>query len=148
MYFFFRSVTKIVLSLLFTPSDVNECEYITESCGNNAECFNTNGSYYCQCKHGFKNHKETVNFTAANGQCLGVCVYVCLCVTSVLIKWSDSSPFALLSDDNECLDSVNICGLGGNCSNRIGSYECICQFGYTNRANNSREPCIGEFFVH
>lgn len=95
--------------------DVNECEYITESCGNNAECFNTNGSYYCQCKHGFKNHKETVNFTAANGQCL---------------------------DDNECLDSVNICGLGGNCSNRIGSYECICQFGYTNRANNSREPCI------
>ena len=85
--YFIRCVTKIVLSLLFIPSDINECEYITESCGNNTECFNTNGSYYCQCKHGFKNHKETVNFTAANGQCLGVCVCMCVCVWPV--SWSN-----------------------------------------------------------
>ncbi|XP_073328025.1 adhesion G protein-coupled receptor E5 isoform X2 [Pagrus major] len=89
--------------------DINECENISENCGNHTLCFNTNGSHYCQCQSGFTNRHRKVNFTAATGQCL---------------------------DDNECLGSVNICGLGGNCSNQIGSYMCICQFGYTNSSGS------------
>ena len=87
-----RCVTKIVLSWLFTSSDINECEEIPDSCGDNTECFNTNGSYYCQCKPGFKNHKGTLNFTAVNGQCLGefVCVCVCVCVCVWPVSWSTS----------------------------------------------------------
>ena len=32
-------------------SDINECENVT--CGENAECLNTEGSYSCGCKSGF-----------------------------------------------------------------------------------------------
>ncbi|XP_070838706.1 adhesion G protein-coupled receptor E5 [Chaetodon trifascialis] len=94
--------------------DVDECEEIPELCGRYTQCFNTNGSYYCQCLLGFTNIKGTFNFTALDGQC---------------------------KDDNECTDHANICGHGGNCTNLIGSYKCTCDFGYISD-NSSHEYCI------
>ena len=34
-------------------SDIDECLNVTVTCGENAECLNTEGSYSCQCKSGF-----------------------------------------------------------------------------------------------
>ena len=39
------------LSLLSLITDINECLNVT--CGENAECLNTEGTYSCQCKSGF-----------------------------------------------------------------------------------------------
>ncbi|RXN37456.1 CD97 antigen-like isoform X1 [Labeo rohita] len=43
--------------------DDNECESNPSICGENANCFNTDGSYYCQCDGGFT---PTHNFTGAD----------------------------------------------------------------------------------
>ncbi|XP_034441282.1 CD97 antigen isoform X1 [Hippoglossus hippoglossus] len=93
--------------------DVDECDEVQGQCGKDARCFNTNGSYYCQCLSGFKNTHGNVNFTGTSGEC---------------------------KDINECTDKVGICGSAGNCSNRIGSYNCTCQSGYVS-PQNSTEKC-------
>ncbi|XP_041789997.1 adhesion G protein-coupled receptor E5 [Chelmon rostratus] len=95
-------------------NDVNECEEFPEPCGKYTRCFNTEGSYHCQCQPGFTNIKGKVNFTGIDGQC---------------------------QDDNECTDYANICGHGGNCTNLIGRYKCTCDFGYT-ADNSSNGHCI------
>ncbi|XP_035516192.1 adhesion G protein-coupled receptor E5 [Morone saxatilis] len=93
--------------------DADECDETPGLCGKYAKCMNTEGSYYCNCLHGYIHDKKMVNFTAIVGQC---------------------------QDYNECTNQVSICGQGGNCSNQIGSYICNCHFGYTK--NSDQGPCI------
>lgn len=52
-------------------------------CGSNAQCFNTAGSYHCQCKPGFTNVKGPYIFTAGQGKCQGEFVH-CVCVARVV----------------------------------------------------------------
>nr|XP_046263555.1 adhesion G protein-coupled receptor E5 isoform X2 [Scatophagus argus] len=92
--------------------DVDDCKETPNLCGNHSKCFNTNGSYYCNCEPGFKN-QGGVNFTALDGEC---------------------------RDDNECTNNNTICGHGGKCFNLIGSFNCTCHPGYTNN-NHIREVC-------
>ncbi|XP_051742067.1 adhesion G protein-coupled receptor E5 isoform X3 [Ctenopharyngodon idella] len=81
--------------------DKNECESEPLICGENAKCFNTNGSYYCQCQEGFT---PTHNFTAMDGtEC---------------------------KDINECVDQSIDCGPNANCVNAEGGYSCTCEPGY------------------
>ncbi|XP_044046181.1 adhesion G protein-coupled receptor E2 [Siniperca chuatsi] len=94
--------------------DVDECQETVEGCGEHAECFNTNGSFYCQCRSGFTNIHGKVNFTVVNGQC---------------------------QDFNECHNDSNICGHNAHCSNLIGNYSCTCNSGYTT-ASSSSGGCI------
>ncbi|KAF7654926.1 hypothetical protein LDENG_00063280 [Lucifuga dentata] len=90
--------------------DFDECKEDQEQvCGPNAKCFNTVGSFYCQCHFGFRHNLGFVNFTSLNGQC---------------------------QDINECIDNREICGFKANCSNLIGSYSCICQSGYMSTSGN------------
>ncbi|GAA6220141.1 CD97 antigen-like [Lates japonicus] len=91
--------------------DVDECEEIPQICGKDTICINTNGSYFCQCKSGFKNNRGTVNFTGIDGQC---------------------------QDVNECFND-NICGPMASCANQIGTYACICHDGYTNTNSTPRD---------
>ncbi|CAK6968386.1 adhesion G protein-coupled receptor E5 [Scomber scombrus] len=96
--------------------DINECDDEPRPCGNHSKCYNSPGSYYCQCVHGFENEK--FNFTAFDKRCQGQCVY-----------------------KNECTYNNKICGQYGTCKNLFGSYECTCHSGYTN-TNNTHQPCI------
>ncbi|XP_069787794.1 uncharacterized protein [Narcine bancroftii] len=41
--------------------DIDECKSRTAACGKEANCFNTIGSYFCQCKHGFDSHSVGQN---------------------------------------------------------------------------------------
>ncbi|XP_046694258.1 adhesion G protein-coupled receptor E5 [Silurus meridionalis] len=91
--------------------DENECE--DSPCGNHSLCINTNGSYYCQCKKGFKS--QTVNFTATTGQC---------------------------QDVNECiLSSPGPCPKNAVCKNSIGSYRCVCLPGFQDKQVGSTYTC-------
>ena len=42
-----------IISFVCAVSDINECDLNTHNCSNNAECFNTNGSFVCNCSVGF-----------------------------------------------------------------------------------------------
>ncbi len=61
----------VIHTFLVIAIDENECEDDPAICGKNAACFNTDGSYYCQCQEGFTTH-STHNFTQADGiECEG-----------------------------------------------------------------------------
>uniref|UniRef100_A0A8C6THK5 Si:ch211-241f5.3 n=1 Tax=Neogobius melanostomus TaxID=47308 RepID=A0A8C6THK5_9GOBI len=81
--------------------DKDECE--DKPCGPHAKCFNTVGSYYCQCEDGFRSTK-TVNFTVEF--------------------------YATCLDINECLEDKNICGPNATCINSIPDYTCKCKNGF------------------
>ncbi|XP_051940843.1 adhesion G protein-coupled receptor E5 [Hippocampus zosterae] len=93
--------------------DVNECDETPGLCGSHAQCFNTMGSFYCQCQSGFMNINGNITFTAFDGQC---------------------------KDENECDSDVEVCGRMADCINLIGSFRCICQFGYAN--TSSTRDCL------
>ncbi|XP_042575715.1 adhesion G protein-coupled receptor E2 isoform X1 [Cyprinus carpio] len=83
--------------------DENECESDPSICGKNARCFNTVGSYYCQCHEGFTTN-SAYNFTPEDGiEC---------------------------EDINECVVGSAACGPYTKCVNSEGGYNCTCEAGY------------------
>uniref|UniRef100_A0A8D2ZLB8 Si:ch211-241f5.3 n=1 Tax=Scophthalmus maximus TaxID=52904 RepID=A0A8D2ZLB8_SCOMX len=90
--------------------DNNECavdeDYPDDigPCGEDSLCINTFGSFYCQCKDGFRSSTHAVNFSAE---------------TSATCK-----------DINECLEDPDICGRNANCFNTSPYYSCICGDGF------------------
>ncbi|XP_061569813.1 adhesion G protein-coupled receptor E1-like [Cololabis saira] len=137
----------------------NECDETPGICGINTDCFNTNGSYYCQCHRGYINIGGKVNFTDTDGTCTdinecfedkNICgsvatcknmigTYDCTCLSGY-IRTNNRE----CEDINECreaeTDGENICGEKGTCKNINGSYWCVCPQGYTNYGNK-RTPC-------
>uniref|UniRef100_A0A8C2P6E5 Adhesion G protein-coupled receptor L4 n=1 Tax=Capra hircus TaxID=9925 RepID=A0A8C2P6E5_CAPHI len=47
--------------------DDNECGNLTQSCGENANCTNTQGSYYCMCAPGFRSSSNEDKFITNDG---------------------------------------------------------------------------------
>uniref|UniRef100_A0A8C6DG79 Adhesion G protein-coupled receptor L4 n=1 Tax=Moschus moschiferus TaxID=68415 RepID=A0A8C6DG79_MOSMO len=47
--------------------DDNECGNLTQSCGENANCTNTQGSYYCMCAPGFRSSNNQDKFITNDG---------------------------------------------------------------------------------
>uniref|UniRef100_A0A8C1YG07 Si:ch211-241f5.3 n=1 Tax=Cyprinus carpio TaxID=7962 RepID=A0A8C1YG07_CYPCA len=102
--------------------DENECVSDPSICGKNATCFNTVGSYYCQCHKGFTTN-SAYNFTQADGiEC---------------------------EDINECVVASIDCGPNTKCVNSEGGYNCTCEAGYlSSNGNDTFNPgqgvqCIG-----
>lgn len=128
-------------------------------CGSNARCFNSVGSYYCQCRPGFTNVIGPYNFTAGKGKCQGEFVH-CVCIARVVcserlrVKGGiclsvcllsicfDPSSLVILSDDDECSKDANICR-NGKCSNLVGSYNCTCNDGFTHTGGDQKN-CTGK----
>nr|XP_044994692.1 adhesion G protein-coupled receptor L4 isoform X1 [Jaculus jaculus] len=83
--------------------DDNECENLTQACGENAHCTNTEGSYYCMCATGFQSSSNQDRFITNDGT---ICI-----------------------DIDECNES-DVCGEHAICENTDGGYDCICKEGY------------------
>ncbi|XP_064170580.1 adhesion G protein-coupled receptor E5-like isoform X7 [Anguilla rostrata] len=135
--------------------DVDECaDKERPVCGSNAVCFNSNGSYYCQCDSGYRTRSRAVNFTrdscgdindctemknycGPNTKCKNtVGSYSCSCKQGFV---SSNGTEAFLATDgitckdvDECSSDMLICGKGGDCTNTEGSYKCICKSGFIN----------------
>ncbi|XP_014838809.1 PREDICTED: adhesion G protein-coupled receptor E1-like isoform X3 [Poecilia mexicana] len=139
--------------------DVDECADDPEICGENTNCFNTDGSYYCQCKEGFRS--KAVNFTALDpGKCtvINECLdnrdicgpnasckntvssYTCSCKkgfsSSTGVEIFHGSDNVTCRDTDECKDE-KVCGLNASCINTQGSYYCVCNAGYALKSGKS-----------
>ncbi|XP_064384592.1 deleted in malignant brain tumors 1 protein-like isoform X4 [Halichondria panicea] len=119
--------------------DINECDTDDGSCHN---CENTDGSYTCNCSHGFElmsikdrkfcqdiNECETLE-AVCNGSTFCKNTdggYVCTCNEGYKV------------DDNNTCHDINECEEGGihncseyaTCDNTIGGFNCTCQFKYS-----------------
>ncbi|XP_072347269.1 adhesion G protein-coupled receptor E3-like isoform X3 [Scyliorhinus torazame] len=89
--------------------DYNECETTPTICGRNANCHNTEGSYYCECDKGFARSTGETNFTGYRRGC---------------------------RDTDECLR--NPCSSNANCSNTQGSFTCTCNPGFISTSGGTR----------
>uniref|UniRef100_A0A3Q4HVW9 EGF-like module-containing mucin-like hormone receptor-like 1-like n=1 Tax=Neolamprologus brichardi TaxID=32507 RepID=A0A3Q4HVW9_NEOBR len=101
-------------------TDINECQD-DKPCGENTVCTNTNGSYYCQCKDGFRNPTGKVNFTV--GACKGKSSQIYCDNNSVV-------------DIQECLEIKDICGSNAKCKNAVPYYSCTCDDGFISTTGN------------
>uniref|UniRef100_A0A672NB08 Si:ch211-241f5.3 n=1 Tax=Sinocyclocheilus grahami TaxID=75366 RepID=A0A672NB08_SINGR len=98
-----------------TGARINDDECVSQPsiCGENARCFNTDGSYYCQCHEGFT-PLSTHNFTQAD---------------SISCK-----------DINECVDGSADCGPNAECVSSEGGYNCTCATGYISNTDECNDP--------
>lgn len=83
--------------------DDNECGNLTQSCGENANCTNTVGSYFCMCAPGFRSSSNQDRFITNDG--------------------------TICKDIDECSESL-VCGDHAVCENVNGGYHCFCREGY------------------
>uniref|UniRef100_A0A3Q1AV21 Adhesion G protein-coupled receptor L4 n=1 Tax=Amphiprion ocellaris TaxID=80972 RepID=A0A3Q1AV21_AMPOC len=83
-------------------NDDNECQNVTNICGDRGRCTNTAGSYYCTCVSGY-NSTGAAQFQPNDGtEC---------------------------TDIDECR-SGQLCGPNSHCHNTNGSFYCTCQRDY------------------
>ncbi|MED6247813.1 Adhesion G protein-coupled receptor L4 [Ataeniobius toweri] len=83
-------------------NDDNECQNVTNICGERGQCTNTDGSYYCTCVSGY---------------------------TSTGAAQFQPNDGTGCTDVDEC-ESGLVCGLNSRCHNTNGSFYCSCQRDY------------------
>ncbi|XP_032906753.1 latent-transforming growth factor beta-binding protein 2-like [Amblyraja radiata] len=124
-------------------------------CGNNNDCHNTVGSYYCTCKAGYFHPSKQRNFTDSRrcedeDECMGpsaqtpcgnnndchntVGSYYCTCKAGYFhpSKQRNFTDSRRCEDEDECMgpSAQTLCGNNADCHNTVGSYYCICKAGY------------------
>ncbi|XP_064815270.1 adhesion G protein-coupled receptor E2-like isoform X1 [Oncorhynchus masou masou] len=127
--------------------DIDECKEWDSNppCGSNAACYNTQGSFYCQCQPGFRS-TTTFQFTALTGECkdldecqgkLQVCTSNAICINTIGSFNCQCQPGFRFSayaghceDLDECQETPQVCGSNTSCLNTFGSYHCQCQPGF------------------
>jgi hypothetical protein len=113
--------------------DVNECATFAHECHAKAECYNTQGSYRCECPLGFDGDgveacldiNDCSAAPCAHGRCRdnGVSSYQCTCQDG----WTDTNCDA---DVNECYLKTHDCHADARCVNTPGSFLCRCVAGF------------------
>nr|XP_047124087.1 fibrillin-1-like isoform X10 [Hydra vulgaris] len=119
--------------------DINECQSSSPPCSwSNGVCSNTNGSFICSCKNGWKmgqdnascwDINECESFAPPCSWSNGVCTntngsYICSCKSG----WKIGQDNASCVDINECISMPLPCSWSnGVCINTNGSYFCSCK---------------------
>ncbi|CAH1277638.1 MUC4 [Branchiostoma lanceolatum] len=112
--------------------DIDECSENNGRC--QQDCVNTEGSYYCTCRTGYRlsgthNCIDYDECETNNGGCQQACIntagsFSCSCFAEY--SWDDDS--ITCSDVNECrLPALRDCHY---CTNTPGSYNCACRDGH------------------
>ncbi|XP_048473898.1 adhesion G protein-coupled receptor E2-like isoform X2 [Rhincodon typus] len=92
-----------------TCVDKDEC--LSDPCGPNTICHNTEGSFYCTCNRGFYSTSIDRQFAGKNE--------------------------SYCKDYNECETTTTTCGNNASCHNNAGSFYCTCHEGFA-RASGER----------
>ena len=127
--------------------DIDEC--LTETCERNFKCYNTPGSYSCECYYGLRKHPVKSHICDDIDECKEypeICDQKCF-NTWASYRCSCNYGFKLSSDNRTCLD-INECERNikdlcpGTCLNTVGSFKCGCSNGMKLIGNRD---CIGKF---
>ncbi|XP_068706697.1 uromodulin-like [Montipora foliosa] len=145
----------MMVYLLTSLSDIEECLTGNHTCSSDANCINTNGSYNCSCKAGFvgdgRNCSEIDECLVGNHTCTSdaECIntngsYHCSCKAGYFGDGRNCS------DIEECSIGNHTCSSDAECINTNGSYNCSCKAGFVgdgrncsdiNECNASPSPC-------
>ncbi|XP_020363277.2 latent-transforming growth factor beta-binding protein 4 isoform X1 [Oncorhynchus kisutch] len=129
--------------------DVDECARSGPGVCQDGRCVNTEGSYQCQCQVGFTTNPEKT-------ACLDVdeCSEGAVCRTQRCENTIGSyrcitscEPGYRVTRTGECVDinecaNETVCGEHAFCQNLIGTYQCMCDQGYT--ATSDGKGCVDE----
>ncbi|KAH3861667.1 hypothetical protein DPMN_024601, partial [Dreissena polymorpha] len=119
--------------------DINEC--LTNPCGNNQNCMNTFGSYYCECNTGY--HRNVSNKCEDVDECSSPTKNYCSqrCdnnMGSYTCACRQGFQFAPGSN-RECIN-INECngahGCEHGCLDNEGNYQCYCRQGFRLESDN------------
>ena len=116
-------------------------------CGNNANCTNTEGSYYCNCSSGYSG-----NGTVCEGKDYLVKFYSALSNVYIHHCRTMSTSFILYADIDECELGTHLCHSNANCSNTDGGYNCNCISGFSGngtdcKGKNGQYVLVITFFI-
>eukprot|EP00064_Thunnus_orientalis_P001608 superscaffoldBa00000111_g1611 len=117
--------------------DIDECATGRHTCGSDQTCYNTRGSYTCQCPPGYQrngDHCVDRDECALTHYCMHKCVntpgsYYCECNAGHKLASNNHS----CVDIDECSFSSYMCQY--QCINSPGSYSCECPEGYQLQGN-------------
>ncbi|XP_014017554.2 latent-transforming growth factor beta-binding protein 4 isoform X1 [Salmo salar] len=129
--------------------DVDECARSGPGACQDGRCVNTEGSYQCQCQVGFTTNPEKT-------ACLDVdeCSEEAVCRSQRCENTIGSyrcitscEPGYRVTRTGECVDinecaNETVCGEHAFCQNLIGTYQCMCDQGYT--ATSDGKGCVDE----
>ena len=105
-------------------ADINECELEIDPCNSNANCTDTDGSFSCTCKEGFEG--DGLN-------CTGIIISILQSkhnsTQNYVMCWMVLQH--LVADIPECERGLDDCDPNATCINTIGSYDCMCNMGFT-----------------
>ncbi|RDD39041.1 Mucin-like protein, partial [Trichoplax sp. H2] len=127
-----------------TTPDINECVIGSHRCHAQAQCVNTNSSYYCVCNSGFTGNgfqcsdinECATNVTGCNNNARCVNTYgsyKCICN----LGYTGNGTICI--DANECRLGIHKCDVNSICLNSVGSYSCACKPGFIGDGFNCKE---------
>ena len=96
-------------------ADIDECSLGLDSCVENADCTDTEGSYTCMCSSGYTGD----GLSSCTGKLNAI-----QCYSPLLDQM-------LFSDIDECDLGTDMCHQQATCTDTDGSYSCTCNSGYT-----------------
>ena len=110
--------------------DIDECAS-KDSCDENANCLNTDGSYECRCRQGFfgdgmscfKGSCSSSN-CPKNQKCVSPTTVDCECIDGFM-----RNDLSVCVDIDECQKKP--CAVNAECLNTEGTYSCSCNTGFT-----------------
>ena len=97
----------------FPFTDIDECQSRNITCGINAECSNTDGSFVCTCLLGYSGDGTKCTGRASHAICQKCIQSYCLDVDECSVLFTE------------------VCSGAEACENTEGSYTCLCTAGYT-----------------
>uniref|UniRef100_A0A4W4G2X2 Signal peptide, CUB and EGF-like domain-containing protein 2 n=1 Tax=Electrophorus electricus TaxID=8005 RepID=A0A4W4G2X2_ELEEL len=126
------------------PHAPDQCAAGGDTCHIDAFCQNTQTSYKCTCKSGFKGDgKQCEDIDECDAEHNGGCVHECNNIPGNY-RCTCYDGFRLARDGHNCLD-VNECffnngGCQHVCVNTMGSYQCLCKEGFF--LSDNQHTCI------
>eukprot|EP01083_Nonionella_stella_P084379 233577_1 len=121
--FTYPTVDGVVANVCIkSDGEVDECSQNTHECDDNATCEDTEDSYTCECNDGYEGSGK-----------------VC-CVTDSGYVY-DAAANACVNVDECTSDELNDCDDNASCTDTEGSYQCVCNDGYTGDGYASSTGC-------
>ena len=116
--------------------DLDECQTATHGCDTtHGICFNTTGSYYCQCKKGFTETGKVCNNVNECASGIHACSLNAVCIDTTGSYTCACKP-GFNGNGNTCYNvdecdlQADSCDVNANCIDPTGSYKCACRGGY------------------